>query len=113
MILKVLIRLRSHIDIEPNNFTIVCSQDEVVATWVDIDAGDPLAARLIFGHHLLLLKVILEDLHMRASKEMWLRWMERHALDNTFGLSEWPRGIAPAQAMNHHLAGCLNIMSQC
>jgi len=76
VIFEVFVWLGAHINIKPNNFAIICAQNEVVASWMDINAGDPLTARLIFGHDLLLLKIILKDLHMCARKEMWLRRVE-------------------------------------
>ena len=89
VILQTLIGLRSHVNVEPNDLAVVCAQHKVVSSWVDRDAGYPLAAGLILRDDLLLLQIILEHMHVRASEEMWLRRMERDSLYYSFRLSEW------------------------
>jgi hypothetical protein len=46
MVLQIFVWLRSHVHVEPNNLSVVSSQDEVVTTRVARDRRDPLGTRL-------------------------------------------------------------------
>ena len=53
----------------------------------------------------------MKDLGVRARKEVWFSWMKTYWLNNTFSLWERSCGCTPAQAVDHHLAWSLNIVS--
>ena len=44
MVFQILVRLRSHVHVEPDNLPVVGSQDEVVTAGVARDRRDPLGA---------------------------------------------------------------------
>lgn len=75
------------------------------------DRRDPLCTRLVLGNDALLLKIVLEHLHVSRSEEMRFRWMETNRLNDSFGLSKWPCRIRPWQRVDENLRRCLNIMS--
>ena len=74
------------------------------------DGGDPLCTRVVLGHNALLLEIVLEDLHVGTSEEMRLGWVETNGLNDTLRLSEWPRGVGTRQAVDHNLAGGLDVV---
>lgn len=41
MVLKILIGLRPHIHVEPDDLFVVCTKDEVVSFWMDRDTANP------------------------------------------------------------------------
>ena len=88
MILKVLIRLCTHVHIEPHDLLVVGTKDEIVSLRVQCNRRDPLRSRLILVDHGLLLEVVLEHSLMCGNEEVRLGRMELHGLHDALSLSE-------------------------
>ena len=103
MILEVLIRLSTHVHIEPHDLLIVSTEDKVVALRMQCYRRNPLRSRLILVDHGLLLEVVLEHSLMCGNEEVRLRRMELHGLNDTLGLSEWSLRRGLRQGVDHNL----------
>lgn len=89
MILKTLIGLLTgHVHIEPENFLVIGTKDQIVTLRMDRNAGDPLSARLVLLNDRLLLEVVLKDTDLSRCKEVRLSRVESKALNDAFGLRE-------------------------
>ena len=112
VIFQTLVWLWTHINIKPHNFPIICSKNKIVTARMYRYTWDPFATRLILCDDRLFLQIVLENMHVCASKEVRLCWMERYRLNNTLWLSKWTSWICSAQAVDHDLTWCLNVVSQ-
>ena len=84
VILQRLVRLRSHVQVEPDDLLVVSAEDEVVTLRMHRDRTNPLAAGAVLGDDGLLLEIILEHLHVCRHEEVRLRRMEADGLHYSF-----------------------------
>lgn len=112
VVLQVLVGLGAHVRVEPDYLAIVCTQDEVVTSWMYRDGRYPLGARAVFSYYALLLEVVLEDLNVSASEEVRLSRVERYALHNTLAVTERSSRSGPLKTVNHYLTRGLDVVDQ-